>query len=80
MGNVYIIWVIVRNIGKIEWVFCTIHNTMYNSSIPFLSLLLPKLNLCSWVTSRNARQFWVKEEKIVFIALPGRRGYSRLMP
>ena len=45
------------------------------------SAVLLKLGLCPPVLNRNAEtEFWVKEEKIAFIALPGKGGYSRLMP
>ena len=37
--------------------------------------------LCPPVLNRNSEaEFWVKETKNSFIALPGKGGYSRLMP
>ena len=30
--------------------------------------------------NRNVTEFWVKQKKIAFIALPGKGGHSRLMP
>ena len=44
-------------------------------------ILLAKLGLCPLVLNRNLEtEFWVKEKKIAFIALPGKGGHSRLMP
>ena len=44
-------------------------------------LRLLKLGLCPPVPNRNAEAgFWVKENKIAFIALPGEGDPSRLMP
>ena len=43
--------------------------------------LLLKLGPCPVVMNRNAEtEFWVKEKKISFIALPGKECHSRLMP
>ena len=44
-------------------------------------ILMPKLSLCPLVLNGNAEiEFWVKEKKIIFIALPGKGGHDRLMP
>ena len=43
--------------------------------------LLPKLGLCPRVLNSNVEtEFWVKEKKVAFIALPGKGGHGRLMP
>lgn len=43
--------------------------------------LLSTLSLCLLVLNRHSEtEFWVKEEKISFIALPGKGDLSRLMP
>ena len=40
----------------------------------------PKLGLCPPVPNRNSEiEFWVKEKKIAFTALPGKGAHSRLM-
>lgn len=44
-------------------------------------VLLLKLGLCPWVPNRNAEtEFWMKEKKLAFIALPGIGGLSSVMP
>ena len=42
-------------------------------------MVLPKLSLHPSVLNRNT-EFWVKEKKIAFIALPGRAGHNELRP
>jgi len=45
--------------------------------------LLPKHGFCLLVLNGNMTpetEFWVKEKKIAFIALPGEGGQGRLMP
>ena len=46
----------------------------------FLIVVLPKLSFSPPVLNRNAEtEFWVKEKRIAFIALPGKRGHNSLM-